>query len=77
MAKLAHRLRGFFGGLIAVLGACLVGWQAVLIYYLVTGRVESGEEHPPMEFAIVVFLFGLLLLGAGYFISKSGASGSK
>lgn len=71
MSKAANWLRGFFGGLIALIGASLIGWQAVLIYYLLTGRVESGEEHLPLGVAVAILVFGFLLLGAGYIISRS------
>ena len=70
MSKFANWLRGFFGGLIALSGASLIGWQVVLIYYLINGRVKSGEEHLPLGVAVVILFFGLLLLVAGYFISR-------
>ena len=70
MSKFASWFRGFFGGLIALLGASLIGWQAVLIYYLIIGRVKSGEEHLPLGVAVVILFFGLLLLVAGYIISR-------
>lgn len=76
MSKFSNWFRGFFGGLIALFGASLVGWHAVLIYYLIVGRVEPGEEHLPLGVAVVIIFIGLLLLGAGYVISKSRASDS-
>ena len=77
MNKLSNWLRGFFGGLIALCGASLVGWQAVLIYYLLTGRVKAGEEHPPLAVVVAILVIGALLLGAGYIISKSRVSNLK
>ncbi len=77
MSKLSDWLGGFFGALLALFGASLVGWQAVLIYYLFTGRVKAGEEHPPLIMAIVILVIGLLLLAAGYHISRLRISRSK
>jgi len=77
MSRLSNRIRGFFGGLIALSGASLVGWQVVLIYYLITGRVKAGEEHPPLAFVVVILIIGALLLGAGYIISKPHVSNSR
>lgn len=76
MSKFANWFRGLFGGLIALFGASLIGWQAVLIYYLIIGRVKPGEEHPPLGVAVVILFIGLFLLGAGYIISKPRTSDS-
>ena len=77
MSKFSNWLRGFLGGLIALSGASLVGWQAVLIYYLITGRVKAGDEHPPLLVVVVILIIGALLLGAGYIISKSHVSNAR
>ena len=76
MSRFSNRLRGFFGGLIALSGASLVGWQAVLIYYLIIGRVKAGEEHPPLAVALVILVIGVFLLVAGYIFSKPRVSNS-
>ena len=67
-------LRSFLGGLIALTGASLVGWQTVLIYYLVVGRVKAGEEHPPLVTVCILLVIGILLLVAGYVVSRPRAS---
>ena len=77
VSKLSNWLRSFFGGLIALSGASLVAWQAVLIYYLITGRVKAGEEHPPLALIVVILIIGALLLGAGYIISKPHVPNSR
>ncbi|WP_372743267.1 hypothetical protein [Neptunomonas sp.] len=70
MSKSSNRIRDFFGGLIALSGASLVAWQAVLVYYLIIGRVEVGEEHPPFTVIAIMILIGAFLVGAGYKISR-------
>ena len=77
MSKISTWFRSFFGGLIALSGASLVGWQAVLIYYLFNGRVKAGEEHPPLILAVVLLIIGVLLLGAGYSISRPHVSNTR
>ena len=76
MSKPASWIRSFCGGILALLGASITGWQALLIYYLIIGRVEPGEEHMPLGLAVVILLFGLLLMSAGYFISRARITGS-
>ena len=66
MGKRSNLLRNFFGGLVALGGASLVSWQAVLIYYLIIGRVEVGEEHPPFIVIAVLLVIGAILMAAGY-----------
>ncbi len=70
MSNLSNWTRGFLGGLTALVGASLVGWQAVLVYYLVSGRVKAGEEHPPLPLVLVILVIGIALLAAGYIVSK-------
>jgi hypothetical protein len=77
MSRFSNWLRSFFGGLIAISGASLVGWQVVLIYYLITGRVKAGEEHLPLAVVVVILIIGVLLLTAGYIISKPRVSNSR
>lgn len=74
MAKPTKRLRDFFAGLVALAGACLVSWQAMLIYYLVTGRVQVGEEHPPFSVIAVLVAVGIFLVFAGYKLANPAAS---
>ncbi|MDJ0928634.1 MAG: hypothetical protein QNJ73_13435 [Gammaproteobacteria bacterium] len=54
----------------AAVGAFLVSWEAVTIYYLWTGRIQAGEEHPPLPLAAGLFIFGLVLLIAGYWVQR-------
>ena len=78
MRKLTNWLRRFFAGLIALVGAGLVGWQGVLIYYQISGRVAAGdEEHLPLTVAVAILAFGLFLFAGGYVISKTDASRPK
>lgn len=73
MAKTGKRLRDFFAGLLALGGACLISWQAVLVYYLITGRVEVGEEHPPFAVIAALMAIGVFLVFAGYKFANPAA----
>lgn len=54
----------------AAVGAFLVSWEGVTMYYLLSGRIEAGEEHPPFPVAAGLFAFGMLLLIAGYRVQR-------
>ena len=71
MNKFSKWLRNFFGGLLALIGASLVSWQAVLLYYLIIGRIQVGEEHPPFVVIAIVLIIGIFLIFSGYTFSKS------
>ena len=70
MSKSSKWLRDFVGGFLALAGAGLVSWQAVLAYYLIIGRVQVGEEHPPFVVIGILFITGIFLVFAGYTFSK-------
>jgi len=70
MNKFSKWLRDFLGGLLALIGASLVSWQAVLLYYLIIGRIQVGEEHPPFVVIAILFIIGIFLIFAGYTFSK-------
>jgi hypothetical protein len=76
MSKTSNLPRSFLGGVIALVGASLIAWQSVLVYYLIIGRVKAGEEHPPLALAAVLVLVGIALTAAGYRISNPRAKGS-
>ena len=58
-------LRAFSGGS-TVLGAILVGWNSVEVYYLVTGRVTADPDQPPLTVVIPLLIVGLVLMIGGY-----------
>lgn len=57
-------------GLAALLGALLVGWNSIEIYYLLTGRVQPDFEQPPLIVVVPLFIFGLALLFGGWGMHK-------
>ena len=57
-------------GLAAVLGTLLVGWYSVYVYYLVTGRVQTDFEQPPLVVVVPLLIFGLVLLFGGWGLNK-------
>jgi len=71
MSKSSKWLRDLVGGFLALAGAGLVSWQAVLAYYLIIGRVQVGEEHPPFVVIGILFIIGIFLIFAGYTFSKA------
>lgn len=57
-------------GLAALLGALLVGWNSIEVYYLVTGRVQPDLEQPPLAVVVPLLIFGLILLFGGWGVHK-------
>lgn len=57
-------------GLAALLGALLVGWNSIEVYYLVTGRVQPDLEQPPLAVVVLLLIFGLVLLFGGWGVHK-------
>jgi hypothetical protein len=65
MSKFSKWLRDLVGGFLALAGAGLVSWQAVLAYYLIIGRIQVGEEHPPFIVIAILFIIGIFLFSQG------------
>lgn len=55
---------------IALAGAVIVSWQSVAIYYLITGRVQAGDDQPPLGVSAVLLIVGIVLLIMGYLAAK-------
>lgn len=53
-------------GLAALLGALLVGWTSIEVFYLVTGRVQPDFEQPPLTAVVPLLILGLVLLFGGW-----------
>ena len=60
----------FIGSAVALVGASIVSWQSVAIYYLISGRVQAGEDQPPLPVAAGLLIFGAFLLVMGYVAAK-------
>ena len=59
-------LLGVLSGVSAFVGALLVGWNAVEVYYLSIGRVQPDFEQPPLGFVLVLLVIGIVLLVGGW-----------
>ncbi len=57
-------------GLAAVLGALLVGWNVLEVFYLLTGRVQPDFEQPPLAVTVPLLMLGLLLLFGGWGVHR-------
>ena len=64
------RILDSFCGLAALLGALLVGWNALEIWYLATGRVTPDLEQPPLEAVVPLLMLGLVLLVGGWALRR-------
>jgi len=62
----------FVSNAIALAGAVIISWQSVAIYYLITGRVQAGDDQPPLSVAAVLLIIGVFLLVVGYMAARSG-----
>lgn len=69
MSHFEKRVKELIGGTVALLGAALVSWQSVAIYFLLTGRIQAGEEHPPSGFAAALIIIGILFVAMGHRLS--------
>ena len=54
--------------LAAILGALLVGWNLIEVYYLATGRVQPDFEQPPLIVVVFLLALGLVLLFGGWML---------
>ena len=57
-------------GAAALVGAILVGWNSLEVYYLVTGRVQTDFDQPPLAVVVPMLIVGLVLLIGGYLLHK-------
>ena len=57
-------------GFAAILGALLVGWNSIEIFYLLTGRVQPDFEQPPLTVVVPLLIFGLVFLFGGWWLHK-------
>lgn len=74
MSKASKWLRDLVGGVLALIGAGMVTWSAVLMYYLAVGRVEAGADYPPFGFAAALLVIGVPVIFAGYKLSNPAAA---
>ena len=58
------------GGIVALTGAIMVGWASVMLYYLISGRIEAGWHYPPIAAVVILFIIGMILLVAGFMANK-------
>jgi len=70
MKALLYWVLELVSGLSAIAGALLVGWNLTAWYYLATGRVRPGFEHPPAAVAVASLVLGLILLFAGWLLHR-------
>jgi hypothetical protein len=57
-------------GVLALLGALLVGWTSIEVVYLATGRVQPDFDQPPMAVVVASLVFGLILLFGGWWLHR-------
>ena len=57
-------------GAAALVGAILVGWNSLEVYYLVSGRVQTDFDQPPLAVVVPMLIVGLVLLIGGYLLHK-------
>jgi len=70
MKALGWWFLNLISGVAAALGAILVGWNSFEVYYLVTGRVQSDFDQPPLAVVVPFLIVGLVLLVGGYLLNK-------
>ena len=73
MNRFANGCINFITGVAVVIGAIMVVWESVTMYYLITGRIQAGDEHPPLGAAFMLFAIGMVLLVAGLLARRLAA----
>jgi ABC-type branched-subunit amino acid transport system permease subunit len=74
MKRIERWILKLLGGTAATIGAILVSWESVTLYYLLTLRIQAGEEHPPFLVAAALLAFGMLFLVMGYWVQRRTVS---
>jgi len=70
MRAIVDWLARFFGSFAALIGAIMVGWSGFECYYLITGRVQSDFEQPPLPVVAGMLFVGLVLLIGGFLAQR-------
>ena len=70
MKVLGWWILNLISGAAALVGAILVGWTSLEVYYLVTGRVQTDFDQPPLVVVVPMLMVGLVLLIGGYLVHK-------
>ena len=63
-------LKRFFGGSTAIVGAGLVAWQGMTVYYVLTGRIDAVGDQPPLGLSVALMVLGLIMLVGGYWARR-------
>ena len=70
MKKLVRWIIKFISGTIAFVGAYMVAWFSVELFYLITGRIQEDFEQPGVAIVAVALGIGIVLLIVGYKAQK-------
>ena len=63
-------LASLISGAAVLVGALLIGWNSLEVYYLVTGRIRPDLDQPPLTVVVSMLILGLALLICGYSIRR-------
>lgn len=67
MGKVAWIIIRMISGIAALIGAIMVGWSSVALFFLVTGKVTVYFDQPPPATGLAIVLaVGIFLLIGGY-----------
>lgn len=70
MKVLGWWILNLISGVAALVGAILVGWSSLEVYYLAAGRVQPDFEQPPLAVVVPMLIVGIVLLIGGYMLNK-------
>ena len=70
MNKFTQSIIKSIGDTAAVIGAAIVSWQVVAMYYLISGRIQPGDDQPPIVVVAILLVIGMFLLMVGYMARK-------
>ncbi len=73
MNRFANGCINFISGVAVVIGTLVVIWESFTMYYLITGRIQAGDEYPPLSAAAMLFAIGMVLLVAGFVARRLAA----
>ena len=70
MRKLARSFIRFLGSATTIVGAILVVFPSVEMYYLWSGRMQPDIETMTFPAAAILFVVGMVLLVLGYLLQR-------
>lgn len=64
--KYIRRFVAIIGLFVALTGVLIVNWPSMILFWLISGRIQPDFETPSIPAAIMLLIIGLFALVVGY-----------